>query len=170
MRPTTKVPVTTPPPFQAHQRCPRCAAVVSSTDDECATCKYRWGGFRPANITDVKPNPLNRRRHDRHAIELNLIYSSSELELEATSRDLSESGVYVCTQVLDPLGTRCELTILGDGGPALRIAGVVRRVVEREEVGKDPVGLGIEFTGVGDAERAWLRRLVARANRTTAPP
>ncbi len=58
---------------------------------------------------------------------------SSELEIEATTRDLSTSGVFVCTQVLEPLGTTCELTLLVDGGPPVHVKGVVRRVVERDE-------------------------------------
>ena len=162
LRATTKLPVTVPPPFAGDQRCPRCAAIVSATDDECPSCHYRWGSFRASAVTTENPNPLSRRRFERHAVELHLVYVSSELEIEATTRDLSENGVFVCTQVLDPLGTTCELTILVDGGPPIGVSGIVRRVVEREEQGRDPVGLGIEFTEVGEAERAWLRTIVAR--------
>jgi hypothetical protein len=157
---TTKLPVTAPPPMTASQRCPKCATVVSATDDECSSCGFRWGGFRAT--TERGPNPLNRRRFERHEIELHLLYVSTELEIEATTRDLSENGVYVCTQVLDPLNTKCQLTILVDGGPPIVVHGIVRRVVEREEEGSDPVGLGIEFTSVGAAERAWLRTIVTR--------
>ena len=85
------------PPTPAHQRCPRCAAPVSELDEECTNCKFHWGSFRPMSRTDVRPNPLNRRRHDRQPIELHLVYTSSELEIEALSRDLSESGVFVCS-------------------------------------------------------------------------
>ena len=150
-----------------HQRCPKCGAQVTATDDECARCHYKWGAFRPAAATGVGDNPISRRRHDRHSVELNLVYISSELEIEATTRDLSESGVFVCTQVLDPIGTSCQLTILVDGGPPLQINGVVRRVVEREDEGDEPVGLGVEFVSIGAAERAWLDRVV-RAQSTSS--
>jgi pSer/pThr/pTyr-binding forkhead associated (FHA) protein len=159
---TSQVAVTQPPPMSANQRCPRCAAPVNLEDDECATCKFRWADFRPMSRTDVRPNPLNRRRHDRQAVELSLVYSSSELEIEATSRDLSESGVFVCSQVLDPIGTECELTILVDGGPPLNVRGVVRRVVERETLDGEPIGIGVEFVQVGEAELAWIRTVVSR--------
>ena len=149
-------------PITKHQKCPRCGANVSASDDECAICSYKWGAFRPATPTNLTANPLSRRRHDRHNVELRLVYVSSELEIEATTRDLSESGVFVCTQVLDPIGTECQLTILVDGGPPLAVHGIVRRVVEREEEGGEPVGLGVEFVGVGTAERDWLARTVAR--------
>ncbi|HEY5921070.1 MAG TPA: FHA domain-containing protein [Kofleriaceae bacterium] len=152
----------------AHQRCPRCAAPVSNTDDECANCRYRWGSFRPMSRTDVRPNPLNRRRHDRQVIELSLVYTSSELEIEALSRDLSESGVFVCSQVLDPIGTECQLTILVDGGPPIDVRGVVRRVVEREIEG-DPIGLGVEFVGLGEPQLTWIRATIERMDEAARP-
>jgi hypothetical protein len=159
---TSQVPITVPPPMRANQRCPRCGAAVLAEDDECSKCNYRWGSFRAASTTALKSNPLNRRRHDRHEVELHIVYVSSELEIEANTRDLSVSGVFVCSQVLDPLGTTCELTLLVDGGPPLHIRGIVRRVVDREDAAAMPVGLGIEFVGVGPAERAWLEAVVAR--------
>jgi pSer/pThr/pTyr-binding forkhead associated (FHA) protein len=112
--------------------------------------------------------PEDRRRHDRRPIELRLVYASSELEIEATTRDLSESGVFVCSHVLDPIGTTCELTLLIDGGPPLQLRGVVRRVVEHEQAGLEPVGLGIEFLEVGNAEKRWLELAIQRMDDTRA--
>lgn len=153
----------------ANQRCPRCAAPVSDADEECAACKYRWDSFRPMTRTNVRPNPLDRRRHDRQVIELHLVYTSSELEIEALSRDLSESGVFVCSQVLDPIGTECQLTILVDGGPPIDVAGVVRRVVERPIDG-DPIGLGVEFVNLGEPQRSWIRTTIERMDALDVRP
>lgn len=149
------------------QRCPRCSARVSDDDDECATCRYRWGSFRPMVPTDVGSNPIDRRKADRHNVELSILYISSELEIEATTRDLSESGVYICSEVLDAVDTPCQLTILLDGSPPVLAKGVVRRVVDHYEDGKDPVGFGIEFTEISADDRAWLAAIAARAERTT---
>ncbi len=153
----------------ANQRCPRCAAPVSDTDEECASCRYRWDSFRPMTRTNVRPNPLDRRRHDRQVIELHLVYTSSELEIEALSRDLSESGVFVCSQVLDPIGTECQLTILVDGGPPIDVSGVVRRVVDRPIDG-DPIGLGVEFVNLGEQQRSWIRTTIERMDELDARP
>jgi FHA domain-containing protein/PilZ domain-containing protein len=157
------------PPAPANQRCPQCASVVSDTDEECATCHYRWGA-RPRTTT--LPSPVDRRRHERHEVELRLVYISAELEIEATTRDLSQSGVFICSQILDPIGTKCQLTILIDGGPALHVAGVVRRVVSRDAttpqdgaVTADQVGFGVEFELLGTEERAWIDIAVARMTR-----
>lgn len=166
-RATTQIPT-------GHQRCPKCGARVSEFDDQCGQCGFHWGAFRPMSRTDVRPNPLktepapvqrglSRRRHERQPVELHLVYASSELEIEAVSRDLSESGVFVCSQVLDPVGTTCELTILVDGGPPVVVSGVVRRVVERDTE-FEAIGLGVEFVKLGAQELAWIRRTIANAH------
>jgi pSer/pThr/pTyr-binding forkhead associated (FHA) protein len=149
--------VTIPPHSQ--QRCPNCGSAVSELDDECPTCRYQWGGFRAASRTDVKKG-ISKRRHDRMSIELQVVYVSPDIEIEATSRDLSPGGVFVCSQVLDPIGTKCKLTFLVDGGPPLEIDGVVRRVVEHEDAAH--AGLGVEFSRVGDTEKTWLATLIAQ--------
>ncbi len=148
------------PPHTTNQRCPQCAAPVTELDDECAACHYQWGSFRPTSVTALRAVPVSRRRHDRLPVELSLVYVSSELEIEAMTRDLSESGVFVCSQVLDPIGTVCQLTILLDGGPPLRIAGIVRRVVDHSD--QEAIGLGVEFIGVGANELAWIKTAITR--------
>lgn len=112
----------------------------------------------PFAVTD-RPPP-EPRRHDRGPVELRLLYVSSELEIESASRDLSESGLFVVSEVLDPVGTDCRLTIFIDGGPPLQLAGVVRRVVEGH--GGARSGLGIEFVDVAEPERQWLKATVDR--------
>jgi hypothetical protein len=136
----------------SQQRCPKCGEEVSETDDACAACGFAWGGFRATSHTDVRKG-VSRRRHDRCPVELQLVYVSSELEIEATSLDLSTSGVFVCSQVLDPVGMRCQLTILVDGGPPLQISGIVRRVVEHDDAEEHETGLGVEFMNVGAGHR-----------------
>jgi hypothetical protein len=74
----------------------------------------------------------------------------------------------VCTQVLDPLDTECTLTLLIDGGPPLRVNGVVRRVVEHARSEGEQVGLGIEFRDVGEYERSWIELAVSRLANTEA--
>jgi hypothetical protein len=112
--------------------------------------------------------PTERRRDVRRSIEIPIVYSSAELEIEVTTRDLSLSGVFVRSDVLDPVGTDCDLEILIDGGPPIRVRGVVRRVVEVEHMGKEPVGLGIEFTEVGVIEKQWIESAIQRLADTTS--
>lgn len=116
----------------------------------------------PPPPTPPKPS-LDTRRHDRLRTGLQLVYVSEALEIEATTRDLSMSGVFVCTQLLDPVGTRCQLTILIDGGPPLQLGAIVRRVVEHDPLGAEPVGMGVEFVQVGHDAHAWLEKTVAKS-------
>lgn len=112
-------------------------------------------------VTEPLTTAAAMRRHDRRPLELQLVYVSRELEVEATTRDLSVSGVFVCADLLDPVGTDCQLTLLIDGGPPLRLNGVVRRVVENDADGDEPVGMGVEFRDIGALERAWLEKTAA---------
>jgi hypothetical protein len=107
----------------------------------------------PVDETHARPA---RRRHTRQPIELQVVYASTALEIEATTHDLSESGVFVRSPVLDPVDTECTLTIHIIGGPTLELRGVVRRVVDREEHGGAP-GLGVEFIALGSNEQSWIR-------------
>lgn len=113
--------------------------------------------------------PLTRRRHDRLPIELRVVYASRELEVDAISRDLSESGVFVCSTVLDPIGTTCSLTLMLDGGPTVVVQGVVRRIVDRPERLGNPIGFAVEFVGVQPEQQTWLRMIVARTMDQTKP-
>jgi hypothetical protein len=117
-------------------------------------------GFRSLRPT-LRPSS-DRRRHDRQSIELSLVYSSAALEIEVMTRDLSISGVFVCTEVLDPIGTECDLTILLDGAPPVQVHGVVRRVVEQRKGSDEVAGLGIEFVALGDRERTWIESAIQR--------
>jgi hypothetical protein len=116
------------------------------------------------------PPPMHtpeRRKDERHSLELPVLYVSQELELETVSRDLSVAGVFVCSTVLDPVGTHCQLTLLVDGGPPLVVSGVVRRVVHQAS-NDEQVGLGVEFAQLTESETAWLEAVLERT-RTTHP-
>lgn len=119
--------------------------------------EYASPEYRAApRATSPLPVQHDRRRSDRSQAALRLTYTSDYLEVEATTRDLSANGVFVCTQMLDPIGTKCSLEIF-DGDHSIIVDGVVRRV--HGEV--DP-GLGVEFVGIDSVRRAWLEAIVAR--------
>jgi pSer/pThr/pTyr-binding forkhead associated (FHA) protein len=111
--------------------------------------------------TDVKQRAeRDRRRNERCDVELHIVYVSNELEIEVVSRDISESGVFVRSQVLDPIGTACTLMMQGVSPAPLRLSGVVRRVVERDGAA---TGLGVEFVGLAHHEAAMIRTLCGQA-------
>lgn len=158
-------PTTTPPPdpevplpLPAEHNCPRCRARVPIESPRCPRCRYAWSGGRPAAVTRVMPVwSADRRRAERRRVDVPVIYTSESLTFDATARDLSQSGMFVASELLDPVDTQCRITVLPDGGPAVVFAGVVCRVVEaRDHAGQDVPGLGIRFTLMGPEAARWL--------------
>lgn len=147
---TTEMPAVHPRPLTANERCPRCSAVVRAEDKACGNCGYRWGN-QPLSSAPS----LNRRRHERFSAEVRVDYTSELQQFEATTLDLSESGLYVCSRKLDPVGTPCRLTVF-IGGAGLFVGGVVRRVCDPQSTHPELAGLGIELTDLGPQERALL--------------
>lgn len=150
------------------QRCPECATEVNTYDDSCKTCGYTWGDFRPQAATkaahvDLKTLATGERRQaPRHKVQVPVVYTSESLSIESHALDLSRSGIFIRTQLLEPVGTTCSITMLVDGTPALTIDGKVCRVVD-EKTAEQGLGLGIQFLSMGDTERSWLETALARA-------
>ena len=91
---------------------------------------------------------------------------SDTLTFESQARDLSRGGMFIRTELLDPVGTPCMLTVLPDGGAAVVMQGVVAHVVESrvDRQGRSP-GLGVKFASLSpDAER-WLGHTLAERAR-----
>lgn len=151
------------------QRCPDCGVEVSVFDDDCSGCGYTWAEFSPRASTKAVPveevlkKGQDRRRHPRHKIEVPVIYTSDNLAVESLALDLSRSGVFICTGILEPVGTNCSITILADGEPALTFGGRVCRVVELEQDDGSSTGLGIEFLAMNQAGQTWLNNAMDQA-------
>jgi len=124
--------------------------------------KVAGGGLADGSRTTTKDE---RRRSTRRDAVMRVVYSSSELEIEATTRDLSRFGVFIVTEVLEPIETRCTMTVQVTGADPIRIQGVVKRVVERETLGT-PAGLAIEFVNLGARERRWIESAVSFLDNT----
>ncbi len=153
------------------------ALVVRDGDSlEPDTAPGATGGFRSATVDDVddplgwpgsvttaleqvadtEPPPWReRRRHMRHFVEVPIRYESEALQVEGLSLNLSSSGVFIQTPILDEVGTNCQLTVQDGKRDALSLRGRVRRVVDSPSA-PEPLGLGIEFADLEDSARRWL--------------
>jgi len=142
--------------------CPRCHARLSTGDDDCPACGYSWPPGHPSARTQQVPlEGVMARKEPRYAVSVPVIYSSATLTIHALVRDLSRGGVFIETEVLDPVGTPCEVTALPNGHAALRLSGVVAHV------SGDPTiahlsGLGIQIVGGSPEALRWLESTVAR--------
>jgi hypothetical protein len=115
-----------------------------------------------AALTGSRPTPDaaersgDRRAASRKSVEVAVLYLSDSLTVDAVARDLSRVGLFVETELLDPVGTLGRTTVLTDGGPAVSFSGIVRRVVEAQSPDGLPPGLGVMFTAMGPDAARWL--------------
>ena len=113
--------------------------------------------------------PSERRSEFRRKIEVTVMYTSESLTFEAVARDLSRGGMFVATELLEPIGTDCRVVVLADGAPAVTFAARVAHVVDSaSDDSAIPAGLGIQFTELDADAEEWLRHLLARLDAPTA--
>jgi uncharacterized protein (TIGR02266 family) len=148
------------------QKCPECGFLVKAEQDACPSCGYFWSMGRPgARTLSGKPQERgtaakrdeDRRENTRVPVALPVLYMSDSLTFESQARDLSRGGMFIRTELLDPVGTPCMLTVLPDGGAAVVMQGTVAHVVEsRSDRQGRPPGLGVKFTSLSAEAERWL--------------
>lgn len=159
-----------PPPLHAgavsHQNCPACRASIRLDAETCPSCGHRLPGGRVLSTTqsiDVgaleAAGPGDRRQSPRKPVNVPVLYSSASLTFEAMGRDLSKSGMFVATELLEPVGTHCGLILLPDARSTLHVHGIIRRIVDREDAGQ-AVGIGVAFDGLDDDAAEWIGETV----------
>jgi hypothetical protein len=105
---------------------------------------------------EIQLRGLAQRAAVRHLVRVPVIYSSEFLTLDCTARDVSEGGMFISSEILDPVGTICEITALPDGWPALQFEGDVCHV-STEVVNGRPAGFGVAFTSSPGPAAEWLK-------------
>jgi len=160
-RPTTAEPTPSQLAEIAIDICPRCHARAARSDDDCPECGYSWPPGHPSARTQQVALDITARKEPRYAVSVPVIYSSATLTIHAIVRDLSRGGMFIETEVLDPVGTPCEVTALPNGHAALRLNGVVAHV-SGDATLSHLSGLGIQIVGGSQEALRWLERTVAR--------
>jgi pSer/pThr/pTyr-binding forkhead associated (FHA) protein len=147
--------------IQTHT-CPRCQRVVSFFDDTCTGCGYAWPPGHPSkNTQKIVMEAVKQRSEPRYPIEVPVIYASDSLTIDAIVRDVSRGGMFIESELLDPVGTTCEVTALPDGHAALRFSGTVVHVTDKVFRG-GVSGLGIRFASGSAEAMRWLDWVVGR--------
>jgi len=173
--PPLKTPLNTPllnvPPLNTPlldvRNCSKCRARVPQDAAVCPSCGFTFPTGRPTSVTErfslEQLSGRERRLTPRFPIEVPSVYASHTLSFDAVARDLSLGGVYLASELLDPVGTLCTVTMLPDGSPPFSAAGVVCHVTASAtgEEGRPP-GLGIKFTKMGEDSRKWLFTALAK--------
>lgn len=148
------------------QKCPECGHAVHAEEEACPSCGYFWTAGRPGARTFSQRNQRERptikttderRENTRVPVSVPVLYMSDTLTFESQARDLSKGGMFIRTELLDPVGTQCMLTVLPDGGAAVVLQGTVAHVVEsRADRQGRPPGLGVKFLSLSPEAERWL--------------
>jgi Inner membrane component of T3SS, cytoplasmic domain/PilZ domain len=175
LRDSTELPL----PDLVTRTCPDCRTQIPMAQQQCHGCGFKWrlrgplSKTQPINISTLSELELDedledgdgdpdRRAADRVAIEVPIIYHSENLTFDAKAQNLSRTGVFIASDLLDARGTPCTLRVLPDGHPAVSIGGVVKHVVTSANAEKDQVpGMGIRFQKMSRGAISWIWSVVS---------
>lgn len=126
-----------------------------------------WGAVSDAKSDSSEPRvsepPSDGRVQTRYGVECSITIDSEAWFFAGTAHNLSEGGIFVATPIVQPIGSRFNLSIHLDDGQdgVIRGIGEVRWIRQVEAGEEDPAGIGIQFLALeGDgSERisAYLR-------------
>jgi uncharacterized protein (TIGR02266 family) len=99
------------------------------------------------------PSAIDGRAHRRFRIELEVSLQSDSNFYMGLTQNLSYGGLFVATQLVQPVGTQVEVSLRLPTSRAPRsLQGVVRWVREVSIGVEGPPGMGIEFEGMSEAD------------------
>ena len=144
------------------RNCPKCRTGVKRAQPSCPSCGYRWPMGSPSTPTqEIILKEMLKRVAPRHVVRVPVIYSSEFLTLDCIARDVSQGGMFIASEILDPVGTFCEITALPDGWPALQFEAEVCHVATDVLNGR-PAGFGVAFTERSAPAIEWLESIDSR--------
>jgi hypothetical protein len=168
MRDSTELPI----PDLTARTCPDCRTQVPIAQQQCHNCGYKWRFRGPMSKTqvivvgslsefgvdqDLHDRAMERRAADRKVVEVPIIYHSDNLTFDARAQNLSRTGMFIASDLLDATGTACTLRVLPDGHQAVSISGLVKRVVTSTNADGDQVpGMGIRFQKMSRGALSWI--------------
>ncbi len=168
VRDSTELPL----PELIARTCPDCRTQVPMSQEQCHRCGYKWqlrgpmSKTQPIIISSLAELGLDQQQHDRAMerraadrvdVEVPIIYHSENLTFDARAHNVSRSGMFIASDLLDAIGTTCTLRVLPDGHAAISIGGMVKHVVTSTNAEKDQVpGMGIRFQKMSHGALSWI--------------
>lgn len=153
----TEVPLDTSYQVPVYLTCVHCRGMLKRGDQRCPRC-----GSEQTSAMNTIPlwvDPHGRRRAFRAPVQLRALYVSASMTLEGEVSDISIGGAFFASQLLDDVGTPCDLLLFpADDSEVVRFAAEVVRVAQGE--GR-ATGVGVRFLRMSAATEAWLRTVVA---------
>ncbi|MGC4113561.1 MAG: TIGR02266 family protein [Myxococcales bacterium] len=112
----------------------------------------------------------NKRKSERLENELPVAYRSVDGFITDWVTNISKGGLFINSRQPLPQGTTVRLIIqLPDAPFPFDLTGRVVRVIESDNAGGEPPGMGVEFVDIDEDKRARIEKFVERL-RTALPP
>jgi len=139
-----------------YRTCPACRGLLERDDGKCPHCGASQN-TAPHKIVSYR-DPVGRRAAFRAGVKLRGLYVSPTLTLDGEVSDLSLGGAFFRCELLDPVGSACDLLVFKDADEVFRFGAAVARVSaggQRDEK-KPRTGLGLRFTRMSAPAERWL--------------
>ena len=116
---------------------------------------------------------IERRSSPRADFVVRVNYQTVDSLFSEFARNINEGGIFVETEIPQPLGTNIELEFKLPGADRpIEVIGNVVRSIGPDQVGSDGVvGMAIEFDNLGSDVREQINEIIQklRSGRTTEP-
>jgi len=145
--------------------CPKCREKIAFADGQCNKCGYAWSAQHPSAVTSRVTLSEFKREPTATPSSIPVVYSSEELTIDAVVTTLALDKAFVPSELLDPVNTPCELTLLPDGIYAMNLMGTVTGVKSLPDA-NGPSGMTVAFAELPLAARAWIERWLVTQEKT----
>ena len=153
----TQVPEENEYQVPVYRTCFSCRGMLKKTDQRCPSCGTEQN--QSFNTINLWADPHGRRTSYRAPVRIRALYVSAFMTIEGEVSDLSLGGAFFASQLLDEVGTQCDLLIFPSAeSEVVRFTAEVVRASQGE--GR-PLGLGIRFMKMTSAAQAWLLTVVS---------
>jgi hypothetical protein len=153
----TQIPPDTEYQIPVYRTCINCRGLLKKGETECPHC----GTEQNQVFTTIQlwVDPHGRRGSYRAPVRMRALYVSPFMTIDGEISDLSLGGAFFSTQLLDQVGTSCDLLVFpSDESEVVRFTAEVVRVAQAE--GR-PLGLGVRFTRMTSNAQSWLLTIVS---------
>jgi hypothetical protein len=142
-----------------YRTCIHCRGMLKQGQDKCPHCGTAQ---ETQNTIQLWVDPQGRRTFYRAPVRMRALYVSQFMTIEGEISDLSLGGAFFSTQLLDEVGTVCDLLVFpSEESEVVRFSGEVVRVSQGD--GR-PLGLGLRFRKMTSGAQAWLLTIVTPPN------
>ncbi len=154
----TQLPDQTEYQVPVYRTCVSCRGMLKKSEHKCPHC----GAEQSQLFTTIQlwADPKGRRTAYRAPVRIRALYVSAFMTIEGEVSDLSLGGAFFASQLLDEIGTHCDLLIFPSAeSEVVRFTAEVVRTQQGE--GGRAMGLGVRFMKMTSAAQSWLLTVVS---------